>query len=409
MKCFQCDKKISTSCKSLQCNGCLNTFHLDCISNIKEADYQFLISSNLPWKCLTCEKTVKNVERPVTPIREKQITLEETQSPKNCQLCLKGFSFNAHRGSCKMCKAVFHFKCLGTTKDDFLAKHGKNLTFVCEDCKLKLDPSQRVTANPSEGDKIIAAGQVHAPTGDKSPSGDVTLSILLAEMRSFRTEVANTQRDLTENMAKHSDWVEELKIKLDGVAKQVADFTVEMSAIKQENVNLKKQVSDLTKKVNNMEQNSKENVLEIHGIPSNKEENLIQLVNKVSTSIGFDFDEKMIDNCYRYGSRNATNNPGGIVVKFVRKIDAELFVQKRKEKRNLNTRDLGFMDGQSNPVYVNCSLTQWKRQLLNSARKAKTEKQYTFLWVRNGRIYMRKNQGDRYVVIEGEEDIARLA
>lgn len=57
---------------------------------------------------------------------------------------------------------------------------------------------------------------------------------------------------------------------------------------------------------------------------------------------------------------------------------------------------------------VNDSLTQMNWQLLNSVRKAKAEKKYTYLLVLNGRIYMRKNQGDRFVVIKSEEDIAKL-
>lgn len=409
MKCFQCDKTINVSSKHLKCCECANLFHLECTNGINEADYQFLLSSDIPWKCITCEKSIKTDERPITPVSGKHVALEETQSPKNCQICFKGFSYNAHRGACKICKSVFHFKCIGTTKEEYLAKYGKTRNFVCNDCRLKPDSERQknVTA-PSSGEITATTDQTHSSV-DKSSAGDVTLSVLLIEMRSFRTEVNNTHRDLTENMAKHSDWVEELKVKLEDIAKQVANFTNEMTIIKQENVNLKKQVNVLTTKINNMEQNAKENVLEIHGVPNKKDENLIELVKKVSTSIGFNFEEKMIDNCFRYGSRNATNNPGGIVVKFLRKIDAESFIQKRKEKRNLNTRDLGFMEGLSNPVYVNCSLTQWKRQLLNSARRAKTEKQYTFLWVRNGRIYMRKTPGDKSVVIESEEDIAKLA
>ncbi|KAG8300010.1 hypothetical protein J6590_087002 [Homalodisca vitripennis] len=83
-------------------------------------------------------------------------------------------------------------------------------------------------------------------------------------------------------------------------------------------------------------------------------------------------------------------------------------MRKRKDKRNLNTRDIGFMEGQSNPIYVNNSLTQANRKLLNKAREVKREKQYTYLWVRNGRIFMRKNPGDRFVVIDSMEVLSKL-
>lgn len=51
----------------------------------------------------------------------------------------------------------------------------------------------------------------------------------------------------------------------------------------------------MTDKVHVLEQSLKDNGLEIHGVPSSDKENVIELVGKVSTSIGFVFDEKMVD------------------------------------------------------------------------------------------------------------------
>ncbi|KAG8264258.1 hypothetical protein J6590_014545 [Homalodisca vitripennis] len=101
--------------------------------------------------------------------------------------------------------------------------------------------------------------------------------------------------------------------------------------------------------------------------------------------------------------------PGSIVVKFLRKLDKERFILMRWKKRNVNTRDLGFMGGEASPVYINESLTQDKRKLLNAARIAQREKQYTFIWVKNGRIFLRKNQGDRVVVVDSLDDVEKLA
>lgn len=114
----------------------------------------------------------------------------------------------------------------------------------------------------------------------------------------------------------------------------------------------------------------------------------------------------MVDNVFRYKATGS--RLGNIVVRFVRKLDKEAIMQKRRDKRNLNSRDIGFLDGESNVIYFNDSLTFEKRKLLNAARVIKGEKQYTYLWVRNGRIHMRKNQGDRFVVINSLDDLAKL-
>ncbi|KAG8269454.1 hypothetical protein J6590_107197, partial [Homalodisca vitripennis] len=74
----------------------------------------------------------------------------------------------------------------------------------------------------------------------------------------------------------------------------------------------------------------------------------------------------------------------------------------------LNSRDLGFMGGEASVIYVNYSLTMEKRKLLNDARKLRRDKRYTYIWVDKGRILMRKNQGDRAVLINNHEDLDRL-
>lgn len=66
--------------------------------------------------------------------------------------------------------------------------------------------------------------------------------------------------------------------------------------MRQCNLNIKKCVCEVSEK------SLKENVLEFHGVPNNDKENIIELVGKVSISIGFVFDEKIIYNCHRFKS-----------------------------------------------------------------------------------------------------------
>lgn len=147
--------------------------------------------------------------------------------------------------------------------------------------------------------------------------------------------------------------------------------------------------------------------LKFRGIPTAEGEDLNEILKKMSAVIGFDYDEKMVNKCYRY--KGNALKPGNIMIRFVRNIDMQSFMDKRRKKKNLNSRDLGFMEGNALPIYVNNSLTSEKRKLLNAAKQLKQEKMYTFLWVRNGRIFMRKNPGDRFVVVETFEDLKKLA
>ena len=408
MLCFKCEKDINSTGKYLTCCECSNHFHVECIEEITDSDYDFMISSNVSWKCSICKSSKKHDDKPVTPLSERKLALTGTESPKNCKVCNKGFSFNAHRATCNKCKSVFHFKCVSLIKEEYNFKYGKTQDWSCHDCNRKPDLRQQRIARQSQADKQSAARDKQAAvaaTASQQTSGDVTILSILEEMRSFRAEVAETHRELTDNMTKHSDWVGELSSKIDNVVKQVTDFTTEISAMKQENLNLKKQVTELMTKVNNLEQETKQNTLEIRGVPYKNDENLMDLLKQMGNAVNFDFNVNMIDKCFRY---KVNNQPGGIVVRFVRKIDLDKLLELRKKKKNFNSRDIGFMEGNATVIYFNESLTQARRKLLNAAKVVKREKHYTFLWVRNGRIFMRKNEGDPAVEIRAEEDLEKL-
>ncbi|XP_046677509.1 uncharacterized protein LOC124365561 [Homalodisca vitripennis] len=193
---------------------------------------------------------------------------------------------------------------------------------------------------------------------------------------------------------------------MEELSKAVLKTAADIEDLQQENINLRKSNADLTVKVDTLEQATRENVVEIYVVPFNAKGNLIDILSQISQVIGFDFNRDMIDHCYRFGA--VSGRSGAIVAKFVRKLGMEGFLEKRRQKRNVSSRDLGYMAGESTPVYVNESLTKAKRLLLNAARQVKADKHYTFLWVKNGRIFMRKNQGERYLIINCEADLQRI-
>ncbi|XP_046687387.1 uncharacterized protein LOC124373022 [Homalodisca vitripennis] len=219
-------------------------------------------------------------------------------------------------------------------------------------------------------DRQVAA----ALTAVDKPGVEITPNIglvdILNEMKSFRLEIKETNKEFRNQLENYSEWI-----------------------------------VDNGKKI---EESSKDNVVEISGVPHKEKDDILNIIGKISDAIGFLFKEDSVDNCYRYKSIDGSR-PGIIVVRFVRKLDKEAFMNKRRVKKNLNSRDIGFMDGDASVIYFNESLTQEKRKLLNMARAIKREKQYTYLWVRNGRIFMRKNQGDRFVTIDSIEDVNKLA
>ncbi|KAG8271835.1 hypothetical protein J6590_054665 [Homalodisca vitripennis] len=61
------------------------------------------------------------------------------------------------------------------------------------------------------------------------------------------------------------------------------------------------------------------------------------------------------------------------------------------------------------PIYINESLSPGRRRLLNAAREKKSEKHYTYLWIRGGKILMRKAEGEPVKVVTSLADLDKLA
>ncbi|KAG8295271.1 hypothetical protein J6590_083669 [Homalodisca vitripennis] len=113
-----------------------------------------------------------------------------------------------------------------------------------------------------------------------------------------------------------------------------------------------------------------------------------RLVKMVGRALDYPVEDIMVDACHRLRTRNGSDRPPGI--------------------RNLNSHDLGMTDKPAKVVYVNVSLSAGRRRLLNAARQAKREKGYTYLWIRGGKVLMRKSQGDPVKVLNSMDNISDL-
>ncbi|KAG8325630.1 hypothetical protein J6590_061930 [Homalodisca vitripennis] len=311
-------------CFFLKCFLCKKVYHLDCIGTLTDDDFQYIVSSNVNWKCSECDtkKAVRDDNTPVTPVSEKAAFFKLKNTVTQIPVIFQKLGSEEGSPVYSECGENYHFKCTSISKQDY----EKNKPWLCLVCTGESKLSLSVATQEAAADKIKSTDILD----------------LMNEMRDFRREMKEINIDFKNNMEKYSEWIIDNGNKIEEVGKQVRGIKEGISHLYQENIILKKTVQELTNKTNFLEQASKENVIEINGIPSKDKEDLLDLISRVAAAIGFEFQVNMIDNCYRYRTAaGADGRPGGIVVRFVRKLDLEQFIQKRKDKRNLNTRDIG--------------------------------------------------------------------
>ncbi|XP_046383913.1 uncharacterized protein LOC124154308 [Ischnura elegans] len=179
-----------------------------------------------------------------------------------------------------------------------------------------------------------------------------------------------------------------------------------------ENKVLTSKLSDCEVRLNQIEQEQLRNVVEIRGIPTSDVEVVDSLVIATGLSLGLKVDISDIDYAFRVGSRSVDHSSRAILVRFTRSRVAEEFVQLRKRKRNLYLKDLDvphLKPYSLNPlIYVNESLTPLNRKLHSIARSLRKEGKIKFVWIRNGKVYVRKSEGADRVQVNTEEDLQRV-
>lgn len=221
------------------------------------------------------------------------------------------------------------------------------------------------------------------------------------------SDIKSEQKDICASIEFCNSGINEIKARLGEHSKQIENCEEDIKVIKEENVNLSRELVNVKNKFNDLEQYSHRNNLIVYGIPEDKSENIMGVLRRLAVSLMFpDWSDSLVDMVHRMG-RPSGDSPRPIIIKFVRRLDRNEFLNKRKVRRNLRASDLGYSS--DNPVYVNESLTPANRELLKLTREAARRKSYSQVWTANCAIYVRKERGKAPAVkISSIEDVNNL-
>ncbi|KAF6204529.1 hypothetical protein GE061_002871 [Apolygus lucorum] len=345
-----------------------------------------------------------------------------SDSPQNCGNCSKGFANNAYRVKCLACCKVFHLPCQKLKKEDYLFLKEKRNSFTCSDCvkrrrgSISSQESQESTGGENPEGRS-------SPTTHKDPTMDeVSTAQLLLAINNLRSEVntANLKfdkrytelreemKDFKNHLNKYSDTIERNSEKMESLTSELSSVSEVFGGLSEKCSALETRVRELETQIADNEQSSLNNCVEISGIPVSDNENAIDLVKLVGSALNFEITNSMVNNCFRRRpTNNASSSGGSIFLSFSRKIEKDNFVKASREKQNLTSRQLGFIEGEASKIYINHSLTFEKRKLLHAAKMFKRDNNYKFVWIRNGNIFVRKDENAQPILIKTAHDLPK--
>ncbi|CAG9134056.1 unnamed protein product [Plutella xylostella] len=174
------------------------------------------------------------------------------------------------------------------------------------------------------------------------------------------------------------------------------------------------EVSKLGTRLAIMEKISRDCNIEIHEVPESKSENLLTILQNLCKVIDTPLNEADVKAYRRVAKLNpASDRPRNIVVTLASPrqrdtiISAMLRYNKQHTNDKLNSTHIG-LTGTARRIYVSEHLSAETKQLHAAARKTAKELNYRYVWVRFGRIYLRKADDSDAILVRNLDTLANL-
>lgn len=221
----------------------------------------------------------------------------------------------------------------------------------------------------------------------------------------------NRKLSSSEDSSDVMELLRELKKSVDFCCDKIHDFEAKLNKISDQIKliePLQAECNLLKAKVENLEQRSRINNVEIIGVPEKANENLVDIVSNIGKKVNCPVAEHEIDAVHRVTPFNFDKNkPKHIILRFVSRLKKEKFLLNAKTLGNLTTSSIGFSNN-NNKIYVNDHLSPNNKLLLKSTKDKAREKNYKYTWVKNCKIFVRKNETSPIILISRETDLYKL-
>ena len=186
--------------------------------------------------------------------------------------------------------------------------------------------------------------------------------------------------------------------------KEIQELKKENKELKAENTAIKQHLKELEINMDEIDQLQRERNVEINGIPTTHNEDPIILAKQVCQKLD---GAANIETAFRVKKRDGNSS---LIIKFQSKDSRDRLIQQGKARR-LTVKALDHRLPQASHdkfIFVNEHLSKNKKTLLSEAVKKKNEVKGKFVWVVNGKILYKKDEGANVIRINSMDDIRKI-
>ena len=183
--------------------------------------------------------------------------------------------------------------------------------------------------------------------------------------------------------------------KYENLLKRTDGLIKENETIKKRNQDQHAQIKVIKQKLkyeknarNDSDQYMRRGMVEINGFPQKKDENLTDLVIKLATDMKVPISNGHVEVVHRLSTREKAG------IKFSLRPLAERFLANKRSLHTKSARDYYYvLENQEDKewIFINESLTKMNKELFKKACKQCEDKNFQFVWTKNGNILVRKD------------------
>lgn len=234
-------------------------------------------------------------------------------------------------------------------------------------------------------------------------------------MGEFKASISANLKEINDQVSAFKDSMNFLSDEFDKLKRDNVIYRNEIDQLKKENEILHYELSEIKGKVIQIDQLSRASNIEIQCVPEHKSENVVSIIKQIGRTVNMSINDNEIHYCARIAKLNPdSTRPRSILTKFNSPrtrdsfLSAVLTYNKKNVQDKLNTHDLGFGTSQKSPVFVVENLSPENKSLHAATRKHAKELKYKFVWVRGGRIYVRKSETSDIIFIRNLDMLKKL-
>lgn len=232
-------------------------------------------------------------------------------------------------------------------------------------------------------------------------------------LRSHTAQMDSKLESLQNTIKEISTQNTEIKEKLTTLTKQYDDIVIRTEKLEAERKSDFNYIIQLEDRIENLERMSCLSKLEIRNIlkpPGESKEDLHKIVTEMATVLGVSIQRHEIKDLFRLNRKEGVSP---IIVDFTNMHTKGDFIKsarnfnKKNKENKLNTSHIK-LEGPPKPVFVSECLTPKAQRLFYLARKFAKENNYMFCWTSLGKVFLKKIEEEKQILIRSEADLDLL-